>query len=403
MSERANRGGTNTGSSIDDETAGLQRSAVIALAERLRPGVRLNFEQAVTELEKAVEIALGVAAGGERGTDVDAVVAAALARVAARMRDRDLDGAANEVDAALSELEARFRRSRTALLEEGEKVDSLRLDAASVARRIEMIAAVDQETDRPAWLPKFLARYQDFLSGGKAKGIDFSLSVAIEMARRMAAVAYRADERGLAMVLLGASLYVLGLREAGTERLEEAVRAFRTALRDYTREWEPSIWAETQSNLGSALTMLGAREAGTARLDEGISAYRKALEERTRERAPSIWAQTQSNLGIALQALGEREAGTARLEEAVAALRAALEERTRGRAPRDWAETQNNLGRALRALGEREAGTARLEEAVAAWDNCRSITGAVWSTEWSEGVRSRRDWTVAEIKRRSTP
>ena len=92
---------------------------------------------------------------------------------------------------------------------------------------------------------------------------------------------------------------------------------------------------------------LGERESGTARLEEAVAAYRAALKEWTRERVPLDWAMTQNNLGTALQALGERESGTARLEEAVAAYRDALKERTRERVPLDWAMTQNNLGNAL--------------------------------------------------------
>jgi tetratricopeptide (TPR) repeat protein len=166
---------------------------------------------------------------------------------------------------------------------------------------------------------------------------------------------------------LGNALQRLGEREAGTARLEEAVAAYREALKEYTRERVPLDWAMTQNNLGNALQRLGEREAGTAWLKEAVAAYREALKEYTRERVPLDWAMTQNNLGNALQRLGEREAGTAWLKEAVAAYREALREYTRERVPLDWAMTQNNLGNALSSLGEREAGTARLEEAVAAY------------------------------------
>jgi tetratricopeptide (TPR) repeat protein len=111
---------------------------------------------------------------------------------------------------------------------------------------------------------------------------------------------------------------------------------------------------------------LGERECGTTRLEEAVAAYREALKVSTRERMPFQWAMTRNNLGVAFLRLGEREGGTARLEEAVTAFGDALKERTRERAPLDWAVTQNNLGNALRALGERESATARLEKAVAA-------------------------------------
>ena len=86
----------------------------------------------------------------------------------------------------------------------------------------------------------------------------------------------------------------------------------------------PLDWAGTQNNLGTALLRLGERESGTARLEEAVTAFRAALRGMTRDRVPLQWAMTQMNLGTALLRLGERESGTARLEEAVAAFRAAL-------------------------------------------------------------------------------
>src|SRR5258707_2724820 len=87
--------------------------------------------------------------------------------------------------------------------------------------------------------------------------------------------------------------------------------------------------AKAQTNLGNALKALGERESGTARLEEAVAAYREALKEYSRERVPLDWATTQNNLGTALQALGARESGTARLEEAIAAYREALKEYSR--------------------------------------------------------------------------
>ena len=109
---------------------------------------------------------------------------------------------------------------------------------------------------------------------------------------------------------------------------------------------------------------MGARESGAARLEEAVEAYRAALKERTRERVPLYWAGTQNNLGDALQTLGERQSGTARLEEAVAAYRDALKERSRERVPLQWATTQNNLGKAsdIGGAGKREDGWKRHAE-----------------------------------------
>ena len=166
---------------------------------------------------------------------------------------------------------------------------------------------------------------------------------------------------------LGNALQMLGNREGGTARLKEAIAAFRAALEEYTRARVPLEWAGTQNNLGGALLALGKRESGTDFLQEAVTAFRAALEEYTRARVPLEWAGTQNNLGNALRALGEREADTARLGDAIAAFRAALEEMKRERVPLDWAMTQSNLGAALLILGERENNMAQLAEAVAAF------------------------------------
>ena len=55
-----------------------------------------------------------------------------------------------------------------------------------------------------------------------------------------------------------------------------------------TRERVPLQWAMTQNNLGTALSRLGERESGTARLQEAVAAYREALKEDARARAVSV-------------------------------------------------------------------------------------------------------------------
>jgi tetratricopeptide (TPR) repeat protein len=110
---------------------------------------------------------------------------------------------------------------------------------------------------------------------------------------------------------------VLGERESGTERLREAVKTYREALKEYTRERAPLHWAMAQNNLGNALTALGKRGSGTETLEEAVFASCEALKEYTRERTPHQWAIARNNLGNALAALGKRESGTETLKKAV--------------------------------------------------------------------------------------
>ena len=84
---------------------------------------------------------------------------------------------------------------------------------------------------------------------------------------------------------------------------ETAPDACRAALEERTRERVPLDWACTQGIVGNALRILGERESGTERLEQAVEAYHAALEEGTRERVPLDWASTQRDLGKALQTI----------------------------------------------------------------------------------------------------
>jgi tetratricopeptide (TPR) repeat protein len=165
---------------------------------------------------------------------------------------------------------------------------------------------------------------------------------------------------------LGFTLTELARREGSIPRFEEAISATREALKELNREREPLIWAGAQFSLGTALTELGMRKRSAAQLEQAITAFREALKEQKREREPLIWAGTQFGLGIALMDLGIRHSA-AQLEEAITAFREALKERKREREPLIWALTQSKLGMALTARAIHESGTARFEEAITAF------------------------------------
>ena len=294
---------------------------------------------------------------------------------------RELRMAGNRLD-ALRVLQAAAKRSKDIAVwqevaevayEVGEtSAEREPLEAAVAAWRqvIKLMEKVDRNFDRLSWA----GAQNDLGNALAALGERESGAARLEEA----VVAYRdalkerSRERvpfewAITQTNLGDALRTLGERESSTVRLKEAVIACRDALREYTRQRMPLGWAATMNNLGAALAALGERERGTARLKQAVAAYRDALKEYTRERLPLDWAMTQNNLGNALAVLGARENGTARLEEAIVAYRESLKEYTRERVPLEWAMTLNNLGAALQTFGGRENGTARLEEAVASF------------------------------------
>jgi hypothetical protein len=79
-------------------------------------------------------------------------------------------------------------------------------------------------------------------------------------------------------------------------------------LKERTRERVPLEWVGgTQHNLGVALRTLGAREAGTKRLEEAAKAYRTALGV-FRAGAASYYVQvTEENLNRALAKIKKRK------------------------------------------------------------------------------------------------
>jgi hypothetical protein len=107
----------------------------------------------------------------------------------------------------------------------------------------------------------------------------------------------------------------------------------------------------TQMNLGSALARLG---EGTERLEEAVSAYREALKERTRERVPLDWDDdVEQSRRCAFEPRRARERhGKAR--RGGLGLPRGAKERTRERVPLDWATSTGNQGVAMMHLAERK-------------------------------------------------
>jgi hypothetical protein len=68
---------------------------------------------------------------------------------------------------------------------------------------------------------------------------------------------------------------------------------------------------------GNALVSLGEGEAGTALLEEAVKAYREALKEYTQERVPLDWAMSTGNQGVALMRLAERPGDASMAKAAV--------------------------------------------------------------------------------------
>jgi hypothetical protein len=95
---------------------------------------------------------------------------------------------------------------------------------------------------------------------------------------------------------------------AASQRLrrEKIIDASSQTDNVFQMGFRPARRQQPKGRMGSAcqemcIQTLGEREPGTERLEQAVTAYRLALEECTRERVPLEWAKTQTNLGTALQ------------------------------------------------------------------------------------------------------
>ena len=347
---------------------------IVELAKKVAGDRNLDFEGKKQAVRNAIDIYEREILGGQTPTNTDAIVEEALTRARSLvdagksgLAQATLRRAADEMRREDEERRARYLAGITALYNRARDVALAAYDGPSAAEAIALLAEAIHGSNISAVAPALNSEAATLFQHGRDRGSNVHLAASIALRRKLLSAALSDRDRGFGYHDLGVALCMLGARESGTDKLEEAVSAFREALKERTRESAPLEWATTQMNLGTALARLGERDNETGRLEEAIAAYREALKEEMRERVPLEWAKTQNNLGNALARLGERQKGAEKLKEAVAAYRDALQERTRERVPLEWAATQNNLGNALRALGARDGEMDELEEAVAAY------------------------------------
>ncbi len=350
---------------------GVQERAIIELARTRSRGID-DFDQALAALKDAVEVAIQVQREGRHSSNLGTFVDEVLQRVTKLSAEGYFENAASEAEIAYAQWQQDESERQEAAKAQGIKLiraaaEQYQLAGSAIETAKALVRLLELETpDLSKRYVALRALQGEWYEQGRDHGLNFNITVSIELARSSLRVARGKDQRGQALGDLGIALWLLGERESGMAPLEEAVAVYRKALKECTRERAPLEWAWTQYRIGIALSTMSYRESGTARLDEAVVAYREALKEFTSEREPLFWASTQNYLGSALLTLGERESSIELLEEAVVAYREALKGYTSEIKPLQWAWTQMNLSRALQTLGEREAGTTRFEETVEA-------------------------------------
>ena len=302
----------------------VHQDTIIAMARKIRPNVA-SREQALIELEAAVDLAAERQARGEAGSNVDEFVDAVLKELNRLTRQGELAQAASEADRAVAVYEDRIAREQAGfgmVLQAAIDQHKLNYDPEGVAKYLARQLTLETP-DASQRFAELRAVQDEYYVRGRDKGINLDLAISIALARQSQRIAKTQDERDAALNDLAISLQTLGEREGSAERLAEAVTAYRAALEEYTQARVPLEWATTQNNLGAALKTLGEREGSAERLAEAVTAFRAALEERTQARVPFDWAKTQFNLGGVELAYFTLTADPAHLDRAAAYAQAA--------------------------------------------------------------------------------
>lgn len=167
-------------------------------------------------------------------------------------------------------------------------------------------------------------------------------------------------------VALGTVLAEYGVHAMEADALRASAKAYREALRTYSKHDEPLRRLEIQNYLGSVLRVLGQTDVNS--LEEAVAVYKDALSHMPPKTAPLGRAALLNNMGIALHQLGKYRADESLLRQAVAAQRNAVKYAPRELDSTEWALHKNSLGNTLVTLGQMKEDPQLLEEAIDAFD-----------------------------------
>lgn len=159
--------------------------------------------------------------------------------------------------------------------------------------------------------------------------------------------------------------------------LENAIDAYKEALKIVTLEKTPVKYAETQKNVGMAYFLLSEELSGSgereAKLNEALRAYGESLKVKSLEKYPVEHAEIQNNLGMTYVSLSDVANADMNLNRAVSVYKVALKVRTATDRPLEYAETQNNLGIAYRKLSKIRNRDENLNKAILAYEEALRI------------------------------
>ncbi|MEC4816775.1 MAG: CHAT domain-containing protein [Scytonema sp. PMC 1069.18] len=172
-----------------------------------------------------------------------------------------------------------------------------------------------------------------------------------------------------AIFLMGESIAKFPLGSVATN-IEIAISSYEVALKFFTHEDDPELWATVQGSLGNAY-LDRIREDKAENIEKAIIAHQNALQNFSLPKSRKEWVATQIHLSNAYRDR-IREDKAKNIEVAIAAAEAALKEVNRAEFPQEWAMAKQTLAN---AYGDRINGNhgKNVEVAIAAYHEALEV------------------------------
>lgn len=187
---------------------------------------------------------------------------------------------------------------------------------------------------------------------------------------------------------LAQTLFLLGEKEAGVERLTRSVEMFRRTLTQYKGRSRNRTRAAIRLELGKAMMAIGAREPGPAMQGEAIKQFRTALREIRSKSDRMLRGNLQFQAGLAQTEIGRRLRAGSDLKKARRWFEQSLQGIDRGKQPAVWAERTLAKARADFLADPMEPGKKHFERAAKAVSAVQAI--------WTKTDHPER-WAEAEL------
>ncbi len=189
---------------------------------------------------------------------------------------------------------------------------------------------------------------------------------------------------------LAQTLFLLGEKEAGADRLTRSVDLFQRTLNQYSRRSRTRTRAVIRLELGKAMMAIGAREPGPAMQGAAIKQFRAALREIRSKTDRVLKGNLRFQAGLAQTEIGRRLRAISDLKKARRWFEHSLKAVDRGKQPAVWAERTLAKARADFLADSMEPGKKHFERAAKAVSAVQSI--------WTKTDHPER-WAEAELVR----